>query len=57
MSDSSPNQPNKPGGELHDDGAARDPGDRQAVENQGKVTPDDYPPGSDGKPPVPTPPD
>lgn len=50
-------QPNKPGGDLREDGGARDVDDRQAVENQGEVTPDDYPPGSDGKPPVAPPPD
>ena len=40
-----PDHPNKPGNE---DGAGS--ADDQAVENQGVVTPDDYPAGSNGKP-------
>ncbi|WP_375287573.1 hypothetical protein [Sphingomonas sp.] len=36
-------QPNKPGGDLKDDGSVRDAGDEQAVKNQGKVKPEDYP--------------
>lgn len=50
-------QPNKPGGDIKSDGEQRDAGDRQAVRNQGSVTPDDYPEGSNGKPGVPQPPD
>lgn len=50
-------QPHKPGGDIGDDGEARDVADRQAVKNQGTATPDDYPPGSDGKPDTPAPPD
>jgi hypothetical protein len=50
-------QPNKPGGDIKSDGAPRDAGDRLAVRNQGSVTPDDYPEGSNGKPGVPPPPD
>jgi len=51
------NQPHKPGGDVKDDGEVRDVDDRQAVRNQGTVTPDDYPDGSDGKPDTPAPPD
>lgn len=43
-------QPNKPGGDIQPDGTPRDVDDRQAVENQSTVTPDDYPDGSGGKP-------
>lgn len=50
-------QPNKPGGDIDDKGDARKVEDRQPVRNQGEVTPDDYPPGSNGKPDVPPPPD
>lgn len=49
-------QPNKPGGDIKSDGEQRDAGDRQAVRNQGSVTPEDYPDGSNGKPGVPPPP-
>jgi hypothetical protein len=51
------NQPHKPGGDVKGDGEVRDVDDRQAVRNQGTVTPDDYPDGSDGKPDTPAPPD
>lgn len=51
------NQPNKPGGDLDDNGEVRDAGDRQAVKNQGEVSPDDYPADADGKASVPPPPD
>ncbi len=57
MPDQNDAQPNKPGGDLKPDGEARDADDRQAVRNQGSVTPDDYPAGSNGKPGVPPPPD
>lgn len=33
-------QPNKPGGDIKSDGEQRDARDRQAVRNQGSVTPD-----------------
>lgn len=45
-----PTQPNKPGGSLDHDGAVRPAEDRQAVENQSTVTPDDYPSTDGGKP-------
>ncbi|MEG3180006.1 hypothetical protein [Sphingomonas sp. LT1P40] len=48
-----PTQPNKPGGDIDSDGEPRDADDRRAVKNQGSVTPDDYPPGSNGKPETP----
>jgi hypothetical protein len=41
-------QPNKPDGE--EDGKPRPVDQHRAVRNQGEATPDDYPPGSDGKP-------
>lgn len=44
------NQPNKPAGDTKNDGSARDPDDRQAVDNQSSVTPDDYPKSVGGKP-------
>lgn len=57
MIDDNRTQPHKPGGDLEDDGGVRDVEDRQAVRNQGEVTPDDYPAGSNGKPEMPdTPP-
>lgn len=49
--------PNKPGGDREADGTPRDAEDRQAVRNQGSVTPEDYPEDSNGKPGVPPPPD
>lgn len=57
MSDQERDQPNKPGGDIQDDGSVRKADDRQAVRNQGTATPDDYPEGSDGKPDTPAPPD
>ncbi|TCP35790.1 hypothetical protein [Sphingomonas sp. BK235] len=36
-------QPNKPGGDVRADGKVRDPGDEQAVKNQGGTTPEAYP--------------
>ena len=48
MPDSDERQPNKPGGELKEDDRPAE--DLPAVENQASVKPDDYPPGSDGKP-------
>ena len=42
-------QPNKPDGEV-EDGKARRPKDRGAVDNQGTVTPEDYPDREEGKP-------
>lgn len=36
-------QPNKPGGDVRDDGTIRDAGDEQAVKNQGQVSSEDYP--------------
>lgn len=36
-------QPNKPGGDFREDGKVRDPGDEQAVKNQGSTTPEAYP--------------
>lgn len=42
-------QPNKPGGDKRDDGSVRDPGDEQAVKNQGSVKPEDYPDPASGK--------
>jgi hypothetical protein len=43
-------QPNKPGGDFKDDGTTvRDAGDEQAVKNQGKVKPEDYPEPASGK--------
>lgn len=50
-------QPNKPGGDLKQDGEPRDAGDRQAAKNQSEVSPDDYPADADGKAAVPPPPD
>ena len=50
-------QPNKPGSDLDKRGDARDAEDRQAVRNQGEVSPDDYPADADGKAAVPPPPD
>ena len=44
-----PDQPNKPGGDFREDGKTRDPGDEQAVKNQGGTTPDAYPDKSSGK--------
>lgn len=46
-------QPNKPAGNFDANGKARDADDLQAVKNQSVVTPDDYPPGSNGKPETP----
>lgn len=57
MAENSGNQPNKPGGDLDEQGKARTAGDRRAVRNQSEVSPDDYPPGSDGKPDMPPSPD
>lgn len=57
MSENRDAQPNKPGGDVETGGEARDADDRQAVRNQGSVTPDDYPDGSNGKPGMPPPPD
>lgn len=57
MNDPETSQPNKPGGDREADGTPRDAEDRQAVRNQGSVTPEDYPEGSNGKPGVPPPPD
>jgi Mg-chelatase subunit ChlD len=37
-----PDQPNKPGGDFHDDGTPRDAEDEQAVKNQSQVKPEDY---------------
>ncbi len=53
MTDEASVQPNKPAGDLDKDGKARPAEDRQAVRNQSSVTPDDYPPGSNGKPEMP----
>ena len=49
MTDSENPQPNKPDGERSD-GGDRPAEELQAVKNQTIVSPDDYPPGSDGKP-------
>ena len=57
MSEGDREQPNKPRGDIKQDGSVREVDDRQAVRNQGTATPDDYPPGSDGKPDTPAPPD
>lgn len=57
MSGKERTQPNKPGGDIDNRGEARDAGDRQAVKNQGEVSPDDYPDDADGKPDIPPPPD
>jgi len=38
-----PDQPNKPGGDFERDDKVRDVADEQAVRNQGKAKPDDYP--------------
>lgn len=40
-----PDQPNKPGGDVREDGKVRDAGDEQAVKNQGTTTPEKYPKG------------
>lgn len=53
MTDEKRTQPNKPGGDLKADGEVRAAEDRQAIRNQGSVTPDDYPAGSNGKPGLP----
>lgn len=37
------NEANKPGGQIERDGKVRDVEDRQAVKNQGEVSPEDYP--------------
>lgn len=50
-------QPNKPGGDKAGDGSTRSVDDRQAVKNQGSVTTEDYPEGSNGKPDTPAAPD
>ena len=57
MSEDDREHPNKPHGDIKQDGSVREVADRQAVRNQGTATPDDYPPGSDGKPDTPAPPD
>lgn len=57
MTEDKRTQPNKPAGDLETDGQARAAEDRQAVRNQGSVTPDDYPADSNGKPGVAPPPD
>ena len=49
-------QPNKPDGDFKSNSEARDADDRQAVRNQGSVTPEDYPEGSNGTPGMPPPP-
>ena len=49
-----PEQPNKPAGEEKED-APRPIDDRQAIENQSSVTPQDYPDAIGGKPDYKTP--
>ena len=43
-------QPNKPGGEIDEEGEPRAVEDTQAVKNQSSVTPNDYPDADGGKP-------
>lgn len=43
-------QPNKPDGEIDENGKTRPVEDRAAVQNQSSVTPDDYPDDDGGKP-------
>ena len=43
-------QPNKPGGEIDEEGEPRAVADIQAVKNQSSVRPDDYPNTDGGKP-------